>query len=167
MGRITMQSCMHTLWCMYPCSKTLDMECMLMIASIVQLLIDALSQNNVENTSAFSDVTHLTMAEFDKTYTSPTTKLWLMYMDMVMILKRYTHAELAGLWEEHLAELENVLLYLVAAGRCKYVSCLPHYLEAMIGLPTLALNISKAFKMGRSLYIKQKLSSMVSGETWN
>ena len=75
------------------------MECMLMIASIVQLLIDALSQNNVENTSAFADVTQLTMAEFDMTCTSPTTKLWLMYMDMVMILKRYIHAERAGLWE--------------------------------------------------------------------
>ena len=41
----------------------------------------------------------------------------LMYMDMVMILKRYIHAERAGLWEEYLAELENMLLYLVAAGR--------------------------------------------------
>ena len=72
---------------------------MLMIASIVQLLIYALSQNNVENTSAliFDDVTQLTMAEFDKTCTLPTTQLWLMYMDMVMILKRCIHAERAGL----------------------------------------------------------------------
>ena len=106
---------------------------MLMIASIVQLLIDALSQNNVENTSAFADVTQLTMAEFDMICTSPTTKLWLMYMDMVMILKRYIHAERAGLWEEYLAELDNMLLYLVSVGRCNYVSCLHHYLEAMIG----------------------------------
>ena len=75
LGRITMQCYMHTLWCMDPCSQPLDMECMLMIASIVQLLIDALSQNNVENTSAFADVTQLTMAEFDMTCTSPTTKL--------------------------------------------------------------------------------------------
>ena len=58
-------------------------------------------------------------------------------------------------------------VYLVAAGRCKYVSCLQYYLEAMIGLPTLALNIMKALKMDRSLYIKQKLSSIVSGETWH
>ena len=71
---------------------------------------------------ACADVTHLTMAEFNKTCTSPTTKLWLMYMDMVMILKRYIHAERAGLWEEYLAELENMLLYLLADGRCKYVS---------------------------------------------
>ena len=31
--------------------------------------------------------------------------------------KRCIHAERAGLWEEHMAELENMLLYLVAAGR--------------------------------------------------
>ena len=83
-----------------------------------------------------------------------------------MILKRCIHAERVGLWEEeHLAELENMLLYLVAAGRCKYVSCLPHYLEAMTGLPTLALNILKAFKIDKSLYVKQKLGAIVSGET--
>ena len=93
---------------MDPCSKTLDLECMLMIASIVQLLIDALSQTNVENTSAFTDVTQLTMAEFDKACPSPTTKHWL----MVMIMKRYIHDERAGIWEEHLAELENMLVYL-------------------------------------------------------
>ena len=88
---------------------------MLMIASIVQLLIDALSQNNVEKTSALilADVTQLTMAEFDNTCTSPTTQLWMMYMDMVMIPKRRIHAERACLWEEHLAELDNMLLYLV------------------------------------------------------
>ena len=68
-----------------------------------ELLIDALSQNNVENTSAFDDVTPLTLAEFNKTCTSPTTKLWLMYM--VMILKRCIYTERAGLWEEYLAEL--------------------------------------------------------------
>ena len=57
-----------------------------------------------------------------------------------------------------------MLLHLVSAGRCKYVSCLPHYLEAMIGLPTLALNILKAFNMDISLDVEQKLSSMVSGQ---
>ena len=94
---------------------------MIMIACIVQLLIDALSQNNVENTSALivADVTQLTMAEFEKKCTAPTTQLWLMYMNMVMILKRCIHAERAGLWEEHLAEVDNMLLYLVAADRCK------------------------------------------------
>ena len=46
-----MQSYMHTLWCMVPIHHTLYLECMLMFASIVQLLIviDALSQENVQN----------------------------------------------------------------------------------------------------------------------
>ena len=66
MWRITMQCYVHTLWCMVTVNHTLDQECMLIIASIVELRIDALSQNNVENTSAFADVTLLTMAEFDK-----------------------------------------------------------------------------------------------------
>ena len=34
-----MQCYMHTLWCMVPVHHTLDLECTLMIASIVQLLI--------------------------------------------------------------------------------------------------------------------------------
>ena len=49
----------NTMVHMVPVHHTLDLECMLMIASIVQLLVDALSQKNVENTSAFADVTHL------------------------------------------------------------------------------------------------------------
>lgn len=64
-----------------------------------------------------------------------------MYMDMVMILRWFIHAEYVGLWEEHLAEVEQMLPYLVAAGHYKYVSCLPQYLEAMRSLHTLAPNI--------------------------
>ena len=70
-------------------------------------------------------------------------------MDMVMILRRFIHAERAGLWEEHLAEVEKMLPYLVAAGHYKYISCLPHYLEAMRSLPTLAPNIYREFKNGK------------------
>ena len=89
---------------------TLDMERMLMIAPNVQLLIDALSLKNVENTSAFADVTQLTMAEFDKAGTSLTTKICLMHMSMVMILKRYTHAERASMWEKHLSSGKYVAI---------------------------------------------------------
>ena len=96
----------HRHWTWNACSDVNDcFHC-----PATELLIDALSQNNVENTSAFDDVTPLTLAEFNKTCTSPTTKLWLMYMDMVMILKRCIHTERAGIWEEYLAELENMLL---------------------------------------------------------
>ena len=91
LGRITMQCYMHTLRCMVPVHHTLDMECMLMIASIVQLPCHKRM--------------HRTMTEFDKARTSPATHLWLMYMDMVMILKRHINAERVGLLKGHMAEV--------------------------------------------------------------
>ena len=91
---------------------------------------------------------HNVMAEFDKACTSPTTSIWLINMTMVMILKRFTHAERTCLRAEHLTEVEHMLPYLVANGRCMYVSCLSHYLEMTRGQHTLALKILKAFQDG-------------------
>jgi len=65
------------------------------------------------------------------------------------IPKRFIHAEQASLWEEHLAEVENMLSYIMAADHYKYASCMPHYSEAMRSLPTLGLYIYKAFKAGQ------------------
>ncbi len=101
-----------------------------MLAFIAHLLLDALSEKNVEKTAACANATqvkryHNVMAEFDKACTSPTTQLWLIYLNMVMVLKRYAHAERTCLRAQHLTEVENMLPYLVAASRCKYVSCLP------------------------------------------
>ncbi|KAG1684652.1 hypothetical protein GQR58_009369 [Nymphon striatum] len=38
-----------------------------------------------------------------------TARLWSMYIDMMLILKRYIHAERAGLWQQHLQEVRNML----------------------------------------------------------
>ena len=46
-------------------------------------------------------------------------------------------------------DTKTMLPYLVAVGHYKYVSCLPHYLEAMRSLPTLAPNIYREFKDGK------------------
>ena len=58
------------------------------------------------------------------------------------------HSERAGLWDEHLTEIENIMPYMVAAGHHKYVSCLLHYLESMKQLPTTAPYLYEAFKRG-------------------
>ena len=55
-----------------------------MLACNVQLLLDALSEKNADKASTacadaadqLKKISHL-MVEFDDTYTSPTTKLWL------------------------------------------------------------------------------------------
>jgi len=133
-----------------------DIECISLLASNVQLLLDAISENDAERASSLCPdatdalkATKALMVEFDKICTSPTSKLWLMHMDMLMILKRFIHAERAGLWEAHLAEVEKMLSYLVAAGHYKYVSCLPHYLEAMRALPTVAPSVARSFGNGQ------------------
>ena len=87
--------------------------------------------------------------EYNGIITAPTARLWIMYMDMVMIMKQFIHAKRAGLWDEHLAEVEKMMPYLVAAGHHKYVSCLSHYLDAMRVLPVFLPNIVEAFREGQ------------------
>lgn len=71
--------------------------------------------------------------------TSPTCQLWLMYLEMIGIVKRYIYAERAGVWSLHLATVEEMLPYLVSAGHTKYTACLPQYINAMKNLPQSVL----------------------------
>ena len=79
---------------------------------------------------------------------TPTAKFWLMYLDMVHILKRFIHVERAGIWKDHLVEMEKMLPYLVVAGHSKYVSCLPQYLQEMRQLPSTAPTVAAEFEKG-------------------
>ena len=79
--------------------------------------------------------------------------LWVMYLDMVKILTRFIIAERTGLWECHLSSAREMLPYLVAAGHFKYVSCLPHYLEAMEQLPQ---QVKTAFEDGKFTVHRKK-----------
>ena len=67
--------------------EEIDLECISVLVSNVQLLLDALSEEDVQKASsacanATDQLRNLLrlMAEFDEACTSPTTKLWLMYM---------------------------------------------------------------------------------------
>jgi len=60
-----------------------------------------------------------------------TAKYWLMYVDMVSILKLFIKAERAGKLLEHLAEIQHMLPYIVAAKHTNHMSCLPLYLKEM------------------------------------
>jgi hypothetical protein len=91
--------------------------------------------------SKISDIQGKLIKPFhDSQCTSPIAKLWLMYIDMIMILKRFIYAERAGVWTQHLNEVDNMLPYLVAAGHHNYVACIPHYLKEMKDLPAKGTN---------------------------
>ena len=77
-----------------------------------------------------------------------TAQFWGMYIEMVLILKRYIHAERAGLWDQHLQEAQNMLPYTTSSGHNKYMSCLPIYLNEMKNLPNTAPEVYSEFQAG-------------------
>ena len=77
--------------------------------------------------------------------TSPTSKLWLMYLETMDIVRRYIYAERSGNWTLHLATVEEMLPYLVSAGHTKYTACVPQYITAMKSLPA---SVELEFQMG-------------------
>ena len=68
-----------------------------------------------------------------------------MHINMVLIFKRYTEVETAGLWQQHVTEEDNMLPYMLPAGHTKYIACMPHYLQAMRHIPP---DVVKAFIQG-------------------
>ena len=70
-----------------------DMDYISVLASNLQLLLEALHKTDAAGASYLCD--DAAMADEGS-------------MDTVMILKRFIHSERAGLWEKHLAEVENV-----------------------------------------------------------
>ena len=82
---------------------------------------------------------------------------------MVMVLKRYIQSERAGLWDNHLSEIDNMLPYLVAAGHYKYVSCVSHYLTAMKRVPANTPD-RPSFQGGKVQGGKTLEGSMVYGQ---
>ena len=78
-----------------------------------------------------------------------TAKYWLMYVDMVSILKRFIKAERAGKWMEHLAAIQHMLPYIVAAKHTNYMSCLPLYLKEMRDLEEKHPAVYNNFIRGR------------------
>ncbi|GFR60757.1 hypothetical protein ElyMa_005414400 [Elysia marginata] len=77
-----------------------------------------------------------------------TAKFWMMYIQMVLILRRYIHAERCGNWHGHLIEVRRMLPYLVTAGHSKYASCVPIYLKDMEELPDRYPGLYAAFLKG-------------------
>jgi len=59
-------------------------------------------------------------------------KLWLQYMDMIDILRKYIRAECTGNWELHLQTLSEILPFLAASGHNNYTKCVWIYLQQML-----------------------------------
>ena len=79
---------------------------------------------------------------------SRTAALWIQYMDMVDILKRFIKAERTANWPLHLHVLAEMLPYLAASGHNLYVKCARLYLESMSKLPDQHPELYRNFMSG-------------------
>ena len=78
----------------------------------------------------------------------PTGKLWLQYMHMIDVLRRFLKAERTGQWELHIASVSEMLPFMAAAGHHLYTKSLLLYLKDMQDLEKTHPDVHAKFKEG-------------------
>ena len=66
--------------------------------------------------------------------TSRTSALWVQYMNMIDILRKYNRAECTGNWALHLQAIQDILPYMAASGHKLYTKSAMAYLQRMSNL---------------------------------
>ncbi len=65
---------------------------------------------------------------------SRTSALWVQYMNMIDILRKFIRAERTGNWELHLQAIQDMLPYMAASGHNSYTKSAMLYLQQMLNL---------------------------------
>ena len=79
---------------------------------------------------------------------SRTSALWVQYMDMIDILRKFIRAERTGNWELHLQALQDMLPYMAASGHNSYTKSALLYLQQMSNLKTQHPDVQQHFNKG-------------------
>lgn len=106
---------------------------------------------SLEDVLSYPALKHI--AENIETYVkqtdSRTAKLWLQYMDMVSILRKFIVAERTGDWAMHLNSIREMMPYLAAAGHNHYTKSTYIYLQQMTDLGIEHPDIQHEFQEGK------------------
>ena len=79
---------------------------------------------------------------------SRTAALWLQYMDMIDILRKFIRAERTGNWDLHLQALSEMLPFLAASGHNNYTKSVLYYLQQMCRLQVDHPDVYQHFQDG-------------------
>ena len=79
---------------------------------------------------------------------SRTSALWVQYMSMIDILRKFIRAERTGNWELHLQSIQAMLPYMAASGHNSYTKSGMLYLQQMSNLPTQHPDVQQYFTEG-------------------
>ena len=94
-----------------------------------------------------------------------TAQLWLQYMDMVDILRRFVRAERTGNWHLHLRTLREMLSFLAAAGHNLYTKSIYIYLLQMQDLPFSHPEVFESFSNGHHVVCAVKDTGLACHQT--
>lgn len=99
-----------------------------------QLLQGTISPDQLATFTELTTLRNMLIHTKHELYSNPTAQLWLQYMDMVEILRRFLRAERTGNWLQHMQAVKDMLPYLAASGHNLYTKSLSLYLQDMCQL---------------------------------
>ena len=107
--------------------------------SVARILYDKLmegtrSADDVASDPILDKISRVLQTLTESLTKARTAKLWLQYMDMVKILRKFIKAEHMGNWSLHLEAVVDMLPYLAASGHSLYAKSARIYLQTMLGL---------------------------------
>ena len=79
---------------------------------------------------------------------SRTATLWLQFMKMMQILRKFLKGERLGIWDLHVQAMYEMLPYLAASGHNLYTKSLHIYLQYITKLPETSPEVFRHFNEG-------------------
>lgn len=121
--------------------------------SKARTLYDALmkgtrSSNDVASDPILDKISKVFQTQTESLTKDRTAKLWLQYMDMVKILRKFIKAERMGNWSLHLEAASDMLPYLAASGHSLYAKSARIYLQIMRSLEQDYPDVHRKFTQG-------------------
>ncbi len=92
---------------------------------------------------------------------SRTSALWVQYMNMIDILRKFIRAERTGNWELHLQAIQDMLPYMAASGHNSYTKSAMLYLQQMLNLKAQHPDVQQHFDKG--LHVIQRSNRLWAG----
>ncbi|XP_070180366.1 uncharacterized protein [Littorina saxatilis] len=89
----------------------------------------------------------------------PTAALWIQYMDMVDILRKFLKAERTGNWDLHLSTVHEMMPFMAAAGHNLYTKSLHLYLQDMLQLKETHKDVYQSFQAGHHVVLMRSLKT--------
>ena len=106
-------------------------------------------QSIEENLSLAGIAKKLSSLKLSLSKRSCKAKLWIQYIEMIDILKKFIQTELTGNWNLHLQAIEAMLPYFAASSHFLFAKSARVYLQNMKELETTNSNVFNNFQNGR------------------